>query len=224
MLIGISARSLGFDEAASVTIAAQHGQALWRAIAHDGGNMSGYYVLLHGVIALLGRGLVAVRLLSAVAAVATVALVAQLGLRLFDRRVAVFAGLLAAVSLPLVFWGQSARGYAPMVALVTASWLCLVSRRRVAYVIVTVLAVYMSFVAVLAVAAQLVVWRRRDVRPLLACAVGWVPLVVLALNARLDPALLGAPPESDLALAGAPDPGLGRRSRRASTAGSWRSC
>ncbi len=179
--VGLSARSLGFDEAASVTIAAQHGHALWRAIAHDGGNMSGYYLLLHVVIGLFGRSLVVVRLPSAIAAVATVALLARIGLRLFDRRVALFAGLLCAVSLPLVFWGQSARGYAPMVALVSASWLSFASRRRVLYVIATVLAVYMSFVAVLAVAAQLVVWRRRDVRPLLACAVGWVPLVVLAL-------------------------------------------
>jgi hypothetical protein len=38
----------------------------------------------------------------------------------------------------------------------------------------------MSFVAVLAVAAQFVVWRRRDVRPLLICVVGCVPLVLLA--------------------------------------------
>jgi len=34
--------SIGFDEAATVTIAAQHGSALGSAIAHDGGNMSGY--------------------------------------------------------------------------------------------------------------------------------------------------------------------------------------
>jgi mannosyltransferase len=171
-VVGLTARSLGFDEAASVMIASQHGHALTRAIAHDGGNMSGYYVLLHVVIGLFGRGLVAVRLPSAICAVATVALVALLGLRLFDRRTAMFAGLLAAVSLPLVFWGQSARGYAPMVALVTASWLSFVSigegRRgaAVAYVITTVLAIYMSFVAVLAVAAQaaLVLFARRSAR------------------------------------------------------------
>jgi hypothetical protein len=96
--------------------------------------------------------------------------------------VALFAGLFAAMSLPLIFWGQAARGYAPMVALVTAAWLSLVSRRPVAYVITTVLAVYMSFVAVLAVAAQLLVCRRRDVRPLLASALCCVPLVVLGLQ------------------------------------------
>jgi hypothetical protein len=167
--VGLTARSLGFDEAASLTIASQHGHALTRAIAHDGGNMSGYYVLLHAVTALFGHGLMAVRLPSALCAAATVAVVALLGLRLFDRRAALFSGLLAAVSLPLIFWGQSARGYAPMVALVSASWLSFVSmgeRRRgaaPAYVITTVLAIYMSFVAVLAVAAQAAVVLGRGV-------------------------------------------------------------
>src|SRR5690349_12450256 len=55
-LIGISGRSLGFDEAATVAIAGQHGSALWSAIAHDGGNMSGYYVLMHVLIDLFGNG------------------------------------------------------------------------------------------------------------------------------------------------------------------------
>src|SRR2546425_140026 len=49
-LIDISGRSLGFDESATVAIAGQHGSALWSAIAHDGGNMSGYYVLMHVLI------------------------------------------------------------------------------------------------------------------------------------------------------------------------------
>ncbi len=191
---GLGARSLGFDEAASVTIAAQHGHALARAIAHDGGNMSGYYLVLHAVIALFGHGLVAVRLPSVICTAATVALVAMLGLRLFDRRVAAFAGLISAVSLPLIFWGQSARGYAPMLAFVTASWLSLVSlleRRRgsgIAYALTTVLAVYSSFVAVLSVAAQAaaVLPSRRTQRTFVlglgACALGCVPLVVLALD------------------------------------------
>jgi mannosyltransferase len=187
-LVGLTSRSLGFDEAASVTIALQHGHAFGNAIAHDGGNMSGYYLLLHAVAGVFGRGLEALRLPSAVFAAATVALVTMLGLRLFDRRVALLAGLICAVSLPLVFWGQSARGYAPMVAFTTASWLSFVSmlehRRHagVAYVICTVIAIYSSFVAILAVAAQLVVWRRRDVRPFLAGALCCVPLVVLALE------------------------------------------
>src|SRR5581483_5352178 len=43
----LSARSLWLDEGASVSIASQHGAALWHAFARDGGNMIAYYALLH---------------------------------------------------------------------------------------------------------------------------------------------------------------------------------
>jgi mannosyltransferase len=199
-LYEITGPSLGFDEAASVTIAAQHGSALGSAIAHDGGNMSGYYALLHVLIGLFGNSTLVIRLPSALATTATVALVGLLGLRLFDRRVALASGLLTAVSLPLVAWGQDARGYAPMVALVSASFLAFVSlvdarsdgrRRRwpwIGYVLATTLAVYSSFVAILVVPAQLImlIWRRRSARPvawaLAVVAVSCTPLLVLALG------------------------------------------
>jgi mannosyltransferase len=194
-LYDATARSLGFDEGATVTIAAQHGDALWKAIAHDGGNMSGYYALLHVLTGLFGNGLLVIRLPSVIATGATVAIVGVLALRLFDRRVALIAGLLTAVSLPLVYWGQSARGYAAMTALVAASCLAFIAmlegagRRRwakAAYVVSTTLAVYASFVAVLIVPAQLMtlMWHRRGPRPvasaLIACAVCCTPLAVLA--------------------------------------------
>jgi mannosyltransferase len=197
-LYHIGGRSLSLDEAASVTIAGQHGGAFGAAVAHDGGNMSGYYALLHVLIRLFGDGTLVVRLPSAVAAAAAVALVGVLALRLFDRQVALAAGLLSAMSLPLVFWGQSARGYAPMVAFVVASWLAFVTlvdssrdkRRRaaawLAYVLATTLAIYMSLVAILVVPAQLLalLWLRRSVRPvvsaLLLSAVLCAPLAVLA--------------------------------------------
>ncbi len=197
---GLTSRSLGFDEAASVTIAAQHGSALGAALAHDGGNMSAYYLLLHVLIGLFGNGLLVVRLPSVVFAAATAGMVALLAQTLFDRRVGLISGILAAVSLPLVFWGQSARGYAPMVALTVASYLALVSLVRgreqdrsalgpsVAYAVATSLAVYASFVAVLVIPAQLLmlVSRRRALRPVLAalgcCVLSWIPLIVLALS------------------------------------------
>jgi mannosyltransferase len=200
-LYEITGPSLGFDEAASVTIAAQHGGALGSAIAHDGGNMSGYYVLLHVLIGLFGNSTLVIRLPSALATTATVALVGLLGLRLLDRRVAFASGLLTAVSLPLVAWGQDARGYAPMVALVSASFLAFVAlvdrqrgdgrRRRwpwIGYVLAITLAVYSSFVAILVIPAQLImlIWRRRSVRPvawaLAVVAVCCTPLLVLALH------------------------------------------
>ena len=199
-LLDITARSLGFDEGASVTIAAQHGSALGSAIAHDGGNMSGYYLLLHGVIAVFGNGVLAVRFPSALAATVAVGALAALALRLFGRSVALMSGLICAVSLPLIFWAQAARGYAAMVALVTLSYLALVVLvQRVqdgrplrwaalAYVVFTALAGYTSFVAALIIPAQIVVLafipraRRPVLIALASVVVCWVPLVVLALD------------------------------------------
>jgi mannosyltransferase len=195
----ITARSLWLDEAASVAIASQHGVALWHAMEHDGGNMLAYYAFLHVVIGAFGDGALVIRLASAVATAATAAGTGLLALRLFGRRVALAAGLLTAVSLPLVYWGQDARSYALMIAFITASYLsfvALVDRQAdagsaqwawIAYVATTVLAAYMSFEAVLVVPAQLLslVWlRRRPLRSAIsAVAVAGVcclPLLVLA--------------------------------------------
>ncbi len=204
-LIQIDGRSISFDEAATLTIAHQHGSALGAAIAHDGGNMSGYYLLLHVLMAGFGDSALVLRLPSAIAAVATVGIVAVIALRLFGRRAAAAAGLLCAVSLPLVFWAQNARGYALMVAFVCAAYLALVSlddqitpavrpgsRAAVVlwavFVISMTLATYASFVAVLVVPAQLAALcarsRRARLRPFVlaigAYAVLCTPLIVLA--------------------------------------------
>jgi mannosyltransferase len=169
-LYEITTRSLWLDEAATVAIASQHGAAFGAALAHDGGNMLGYYALLHVLIAAFGKGALVLRLPSLIGATATACLVSLLALRLFDRRVALGAGLLAAVSLPLVYWGQNARGYSLMVALIAGSFLALVfalGRDRspgawVAYTVLMVAAVYAGLEAVLVIGAQLVVllWYR----------------------------------------------------------------
>ncbi len=197
--IGITGRSLGFDEAATVAIASQHGSALWSAIARDGGNMSGFYVVEHLLIGAFGNGLLVIRAVPLLATVASVALVALIALRLSLGRRTAFAGAtLAAVSLSLVFWGQNARGYAPMVAFVCGAFLAFVTlarpggggRRRhwVAYVLCMTCALYSSFVAALVVPAQviLLLHRRRllgrFVAALGAVGVLCVPLVVLAVH------------------------------------------
>jgi mannosyltransferase len=197
-LYELTTRSLWLDEAATVAIAGQHGSALWSAIAHDGGNMLGYYALVHVLVGWFGTGAFVLRAPSVLAAGACAGVVALFGLRQFDRRVALAAGVLSAVSLPLVFWGQDARGYAPMMALVAGSFAAFAEmvehpRRRgvgadlVAYVICTALSVYASYVAILALPAQLIVliWRRdrawrRVVSAVAICAVSWIPLAVLA--------------------------------------------
>lgn len=193
--ISLTGRSLGFDEAATVTIAAQHGAKLFSGIAHDGGNMSGFYLLLHVLMSWFGNGALVLRLPSALASVATVAITARIALRLFGGRAALAAGLLAAVSLPLIFWAQNARGYALMVAFVSAAYLVFISVRErprvsgwVAYAVLMSLATYSSFVAVLVIPAQLLTLlpdrHRRALRPfalsLLGMAVLCIPLILLA--------------------------------------------
>ena len=199
-LYEITGRSLGFDEGATVSIASQHGSALWSAIAHDGGNMSGYYLVIHALIGLFGNGLLVLRLPSALATVATVALIGMIARRLFDPMVAAVAGVLAAVSLPIVYWAQTARGYAPMVAFVCAGVLAFIVltdpredrapgwRPWLAYVVAMTLAMYCSFVAVLVVPAQLLVLVRRRAAlrrlgpALVTIAVLSLPLAVLAVR------------------------------------------
>jgi mannosyltransferase len=193
-LYDITARSLWLDESATVAIASQHGGALGAALAHDGGNMLGYYALLHVLIGLFGTGAFVLRVPSAVAAAATVGLVGVLAMRLFDRRVALAAGLIAGVSLSLVYWGQDARGYAAMVALIAGSFVAFVSLLRAeagwrawgAYVVLTTAAVYGGLEAVLVVPAQLLalVWFRGRARAVISAvaitALCCVPLAVLA--------------------------------------------
>jgi len=195
-LYELTTRSLWLDEAATVAIASQHSSALWHAITHDGGNMLGYYALLHVLVGWFGDGAAVIRLPSVVAAGGCAAAVSLLALRVFDRRVALAAGVLTAVSLPLVFWGQDARGYAAMAALVAGSFCAFAEvvegppRRApwIAYVLLTTLSVYASYVAVFALGAQLLAlaWRRQAWRRALSamavCVVCWIPLMVLAAS------------------------------------------
>jgi 4-amino-4-deoxy-L-arabinose transferase-like glycosyltransferase len=201
VLLELGTRSLWLDEAATVAIAGQHGGALWSAIAHDGGNMLGYYLLLHVLTGWFGHAPAVIRAPSALSTVATVAIVTLIARRLFGGRTALAAGVLTTVSLPLIFWGQDARGYAPLLTAIAGSFLALIElghrpRSRgaaMAYAATIVAAMYMSFVAALAVAAQLIwlLWRpapplrprrRTLVTALGAAAVACLPIAVLALR------------------------------------------
>jgi mannosyltransferase len=198
--IDLTGRSIWLDESATASIARQNGAALWHAIAHDGGNMSGYYLLLHLAFAAFGDGLVVMRLPSAIATGVTVLFVSLIANQWFGGKAAFVAGLLGAVSLPLVFWGQDARGYALMATFVTASFYFLVEldgrlaahqsirSAWIGYLVTTTFAAYMSYVALLAVMAQIawLVFVRRPLRPVAkALAISvllWVPLLILAVN------------------------------------------
>jgi mannosyltransferase len=198
VLVGIELgrRSLWLDEGATVAIVSQHGAALWAALAHDGGNMLAFYLLLHVLVGIFGDGTTLLRLPAAVATVATVGVVSLLGARLFDRRVALAGALLTAVSLPLIFWGQDARGYAPLITFITASFYTFTlivqspapapRRLLVAYGACTALAAYMQIVTALIVPAQLLVLlirrehARAVIRTLLFTALACLPLFAMA--------------------------------------------
>ena len=196
-LYDLNSRSLWLDEAASISIASQHGAAFGAALAHDGGNMLGYYGLLHVLISLFGTGSLVARLPSALAGGATVVVTSMIGLRLFNRRLAAIGGVLTAVSLPLVYWGQDARGYELMIVFVCASFLLLVVALQrpkpgwglwLGFVASMVAAVYLGLEAVLVCPVQLamLVWHRRHykwlISALIVAGVCCIPLAVLALD------------------------------------------
>ncbi|MHB8457486.1 MAG: hypothetical protein ACYDBS_07345, partial [Acidimicrobiales bacterium] len=148
-----------------------------------------------------GASTVVLRLPSVVASGVTAAAVAAIGSRLAGRRTALGAGLISAVSVSFVYWGQDARAYAWMFALGALSYLGFVamvageSRSRPGspprwaaplYSIALLLAIYMSLVAVLLVPAQLLslYWYRRRFRlvaiSIVVPGVLSLPLAVLA--------------------------------------------
>ena len=168
-LFQLTDRSLQFDEGATAAIVSQHGAALGRALARDGGNMSGYYLLMHVLVGRFGDGPWVLRLPSVGFAALTPGFVAAIALALWrERRVAAVAAVLCAVSLPLVYWGQTARGYAPMTCLACASMLAYarfasaVREGRswrgaaLAWLLVTTAAAYCGFIVVLIVLVQII--------------------------------------------------------------------
>lgn len=194
-LYELGTRSLWLDEAATVAIASQHGAAFGAALARDGGNMLGYYGLLHLLMAWFGSGAWVIRLPSVLAAAVTAGAAARLGQRLFDDRVGLIGGVLCAVSLSLVYWGQDARGYAPMIALIALSFLAFLAlidgggwAAWLGYVVVSTAAVYAGLEALLVIPAQLfaLAWYRDRRRPVLAAvavvAACCIPLAVLAMS------------------------------------------
>jgi 4-amino-4-deoxy-L-arabinose transferase-like glycosyltransferase len=198
--IDLGTRSLWLDEGSTFAIVSQHGAALWRGIKNDGGNMLLYYLGMHFVVAWFGDATWVMRLPSVIANGLTGALVAAVALRLFgaNRRLAAAAGLLAVVSLPLVFWGQNVRGYAWLVTLSVGSFLALIvilqtpadrspSRAAVvAYVLTTLAALYIGYDVALLIPAQLALLliHRERARLVIGClaltALLCVPLLVLA--------------------------------------------
>lgn len=92
-----------------------------QALRFTGGNMLPYFAVLRA-FAEVSQNPVWLRIPSLLAAVATVALLARLGRQWFDPRTGMVAGLLAATSVPLMYYAVEARSYAFVALTATATW------------------------------------------------------------------------------------------------------
>jgi hypothetical protein len=118
-----------------------------------------YYALLHGWALLLGAGPVALRLLSVIAGSLTIPVLYLAARRMFTRRAALMAALLAAISPLAVFYSQEVRMYG-LVALLSSgillvAWRILgqrdsraLRRNLLFYVLLTTAALYTQYYAV----------------------------------------------------------------------------
>lgn len=171
----LDAQSLWYDEGVSAFMTTRNAAEIARAAAADI-HPPLYYWLLAAWAAVFGPGELALRGLSALLSVASVAVLVGLGTRLFDRRVGLLAGLLLAVSPLAVQYGQEVRMYALAGFLATSSTLQVVrfiERPSLAqgaiYGALAVALIYTHYYGVLVLAVhQLCVWswivvrRRRE--------------------------------------------------------------
>ncbi len=156
----LSCKPFWFDEAFSVEVA----RIDWRNFLHlmwwREANMSLYYLLLR-IWLVFGHSPYFIRGLSAVISAVTLPAIYWVGRLLFDRRTALIAGGLFAFNAFSIRYAQEARSYALFVLLATLSSGCLISFVKSAhrntwkaYVVLSVLAVYAHFYALLLIAAQ----------------------------------------------------------------------
>jgi mannosyltransferase len=105
-------QSLWYDEAFTPVHVLRPGLgATLHAVVHSENTPPLWYVLEWGITRVLGTGAVALRLLSALAGVATVPVAWALGRELAGRRTALAAGALVAVNPLFVWYSQEARAY-----------------------------------------------------------------------------------------------------------------
>ena len=197
-------RPFWFDELVSLEVADNGFASLVDYVATVEANMALYHVLLSGWL-VVTESEAGVRALSIVFAVGALPFVYALALRLYDRRTAVVAVLLASVNVSFVGYARDARSYALALLLVAAAGWALhravdSARRRdwVVYGVVAGLAVWAHLFAFLVVAAHLV-WlalERPRGRQRRGAAVGMAtlglllaPLVVAVLAGSQQPQL-----------------------------------
>jgi hypothetical protein len=211
VLYHLGTRQIWVDEGDTFATASQHGLTLWHWALNDGGNMVAYYLGMHFWTEVFGTSEVALRLPSALAAIATVPAGYVMLRRLFDARAAVFGAFFLAASLAVAWWAQTARGYVVAVFFVTCAGalltLAVETRRRAAYiafVVVSLFAVYTILLSALVIGTQActVLFRRRaDIEWKRVIGAG-TALVVLSAPVAAAAMIRGTAPVSWLARPG----------------------
>lgn len=119
-----------------------------------------YYALLHYWMDVFGTSAVAIRLLTVVFSIATLASVYKLGTALYDDRVGLIATFLLATSTFYIHFGRVARMYSLVTLLTVVSWYLFIqlrtrlSRVSVMYVITSSLLIYTHVYALFVIFAQ----------------------------------------------------------------------
>ncbi len=185
-------KSFWLDEATTARLIDLDWSGLRKAIESTETNQAVYYLLLKIWAGIGGDGELWLRSFSVLCAAAAVPAVAVLGRSLFSERVGLFAGLLLALNPVVLFYAQEARGYAMVMLLVTLAtyaFVRLVKRPTtavaVAFVVLSALAAYVHFFAILVTGAQLaslVMLRNSPVRwTLVAQCVGVLGVLLLPI-------------------------------------------
>jgi 4-amino-4-deoxy-L-arabinose transferase-like glycosyltransferase len=126
-LATLGRQSLWYDEAFT-PVHVLHGSlvATLHAVVHTENTPPLWYILEWAITRVLGTGAVDLRLLSALAGIATVPVVWAIAAELAGRRAALLASTLAAVNPLLVWYSQEARAYGLLVLTATLAMLCFV--------------------------------------------------------------------------------------------------
>ena len=123
--------SMGNDEVATRWAALLPLRNLAHLLRHVDAVHGLYYVLMHAWVAIAGSGPTALRLPSVIAMIVAVALVSVLARQLTRSGwVALFAGLIMALTPTVTYYAQTARSYAMVLAGVVATTLLLVQALR----------------------------------------------------------------------------------------------